>query len=454
MKTNSRRFAWTRRFAVLALLALLSAALVAAFAEAPQADRVVVFWHSMSEEAGALMDRFVSDYNAERGAASGVRVEAVFQGKYSDATAKLNALLSAEDWASLPDVMQIDATGKIAYATSGKAYTADQAMAADPGFDASQYLGAPWDTWNYGGAQLGVPFSASTTVLYYNKTLLDAAGAAVPEDGYTFAQIAALADVLPKETADGLPLSVIAAIPNTPSLGSWLGQLGSDLVDNRNGSEASATALACMDNGALVEFLTQWKLLYDSGALLSQDGGLNDLFAAGQLAMLPASSSNIASLTALIGGRFEMGVTLFPRVNDAAVVGASTSGAGLFLFDKGDEDAIAAGWDLVKYLTGAQVQSVFAEGTGYLPANKAALDEPGYQAFLAEHPQFAAAPAQLAATPGAMRSVTVGPSIDFYYAIQDGVSFMLEDGLTPEEGAQALAEELTALLEAYNRANP
>ncbi len=436
-------FAWL-------LIALMALSLVPMTAQA--ADPVsIVFWHSMSESAGTLMEKYIKDFNDTIGVEKGIAVEAVFQGKYSDATAKLNSVLTSGDTKSLPDVMQIDATGKITYATSGAAYTVDDVLKVDTEYDLGQILKAPLLGWNYAGAQLGLPFSASTTVMYYNKTMLDAAGVAVPT---TFAEIAALAGKLPAQTADGQKVYAMASVPNTPTLANWIGQMGAYVVDNMNGSQARATQLACIEDGSLQTFLTEWKAMYDAGALLNQGSGTTDMFVAGQLALLPTSSSNTTSLLATIGDKFELGVAFYPRVTDAAAYGATTSGAGVFMFDKGDDAQKAAAWELVKYLTSAAVQADFAVGTGYIPVNVGAAEAEAYKALITEKPIAEVAMQQLMQTPETMSSVTVGPSIDFYNAIADNISTMLDQGMTVEETLEIMAEELNALLADYNKANP
>ena len=60
---------------------------------------------------------------------------------------------------------------------------------------------------------------------------------------------------------------------------------------------------------------------------------------------------------------------------------------------------------------------------------------------------------QLMKTPDTMRSVTVGPSADFYYAIMNDMTDFLDEDMSPEEGAQLMAEDLGGLLEQYVRAN-
>ncbi len=438
-----------RKSLSLLLAVLLAACVTAAAAEPGKNPVTITFWHSMSDKAGTLVDKFVDGFNNGAGKDLGITVEAVFQGQYSDATTKLNSILSAQSTRDLPDVMNLDATGKVAYHGSGAAFTLDDALAADPGYGIGQILGITLDNWKFAGIRLGMPFAASTTVLFYNKTLLDSVGAKAPG---TFADIAALDGLLPDLTADGSELHTFAVVPNTPSLANWLGQIGSDVVNNANGTEAMATELACVDNGALAAFLTEWKKLYEAGALLNTQGS-SDMFVAGQLALLPASSSNIASLLSKIGGNFELGVAYYPKINEEAAFGATVSGSCVVMFDKGDALKKAAAWEFVKYLASADVQAEFAAGTGYTPVNAGASAVPLYQDLLKQFPQYAVPIEQLAVTPSRMKSVTVGPAKDFYYAIQDNVSAMLEEGWAVEDAVAIVAEELNGLLYQYSQAN-
>ena len=429
--------------------ALLLLALLALLAAHAAAETNITLWHSMSEEAGVLMDEFVREFNETAGKEAGIHVDAVFQGKYSDATTKMNSILAAGQTDTLPDVMQIDATGKVPYASAETAYTVDQALADHPEADLSAMLAPAMANWNLAGRQLGLPFATSTTLLYYNKTLLDAAGAAAPA---TLADIGALSGLLPKTNGDGQELTIYAALPNTPTLCNWLGQLGSDLVDGHNGTEATATKLACVENGALLTFLNEWKALYASGAL-NNSAGSTDAFVAGQQAIMTSSSSNTASLLSKIGGRFELGAAYYPKVNAEASAGATVSGSCLVMFGE-DGAKREAAWTFVTWMTGADVQARLAAGTGYLPGNTLAAKSEAWQALIAEYPQYDIGLRQLMETPEAMRSVTVGPSADFYYAIQNDVSDMLEEDLSPEEAAELMEEDLNGLLEQYLRANP
>ena len=405
----------------------------------------ITFWHCMSENAGLILDEQVKEFNETVGKEKKIQVTAVYQGAYTDATSKMNNVLSTGKNDRLPDVMQMDATGKVNYLSSGAAYTVDDARKDDAAFDTSVLMPAAMTNWQLNGVQLGVPFATSTTVMYYNKTLLNEKGAPVPQ---TFGDIAALYPLF-KDSG----LSLYTDLPNTPSLCNWLGQLGSLMVNNENGNSGTATALACVDNDALVTFLTAWKELYASGALENAEGSL-ERFAAGQIVFICASSSKAAGLRDVIGDRFEMGIAAFPRVNEQAMSGSTASGSCLVMFDSGSTQRKAAARIFVEYMTGAPVQARIGAGTGYIPAHVDAMEQPEYQALLQQYPDYAVSFTQLTQTPGSMRSVTVGPAKDFYYAIQNHVSNMLKNDLTPEKAARQMADELNDLLKQYSLVNP
>ena len=360
-----------------ALACLAAVSLLFAFAPAG-AENVteIVFWHSMTETAGETLERLVDGFNATVGAEKGIRVTAVYQGAYADAVTKMNSMLSAKDSPSLPDVMQLDATGKVIYSAADAAYTVDAMLKEYPETDVSDFLPSALANWNLNGMQLGLPFATSTTVTYYNKTILDGYGIPAP---------VTLQDIGAIKAAVGDGYTVYAAVPNTPTLANWLGQLGSDLVNYHNGSEGTADSLECIENGALLTFLKAWKDLYLTGALDNASASA-DAFAAGQLLVMTSSSSQVAGLMDKIDGRFELGVSAYPRVNDGAASGATVSGSCLVMFGHGDERKQAAR-ELVLYLTGASAQADFAMATGYIPSCVSAMESDAWRRTRSMTPQ-------------------------------------------------------------------
>ncbi|MDR0313402.1 MAG: extracellular solute-binding protein [Treponema sp.] len=417
----------------------------------------ISFWHSMADDAGLAFDTFVKEFNAGPGAAKQITVEAIFQGQYADATAKLRPLLRTGQTNTLPDVMQIDATGVVDYLNTDYAYTVDDALAADRSYDLGQIMDAPLKAWNYGGRQLGLPVSASTTVMYYNKTLLDAAGIAVPPT--TFDEIIEAAKRLPANNPNNQRLTAFAQQPNSPLLANWIGQIpgqgagASYVVDNRNGRDGDAIKLVCDTDGNLLTFLRGWKAMYDAGALLDVSDSLTNLFLTQQIVFMTSSTSGLTSLLNQIGGRFELGCAYYPRINSSANYGATVSGSALFMFNKGDKARTDAAWEFVKFLCSAEIQARFAVATGYTPVNLGSANEKTYTDHLASYPQAEVGTRQLAETSADMMGITIGPSRSFYYEIVNQVSIMLTERKTPEETVKSMAQALNLLLDDYIEAN-
>ena len=404
----------------------------------------ITFWHCMSDAAGDLVSAYVDEFNATVGAEAGIRVEAVFQGAYNEAVTKMNSMIYGNNLKDLPDVMQMDATGKVSYSECERRYTLDQAAADHPDEALPGYLPASLGNWSLQGVQLGAPFASSTTVTYYNKTVLDACGLEAPD---TLDDIAAMASVIPAQ--DGV--SIYACVPNTPLLANWLGQMGSCLVNEYNGTEGTATALDCVDNGALEAFLEKWQALYASGALDNANSS-SDAFAAGSQLIMTSSSSSVASVMRKVSGAFEVGICYYPRVSADALYGATASGSCLVMFDQSEARREAA-YTFVRYMTGGKVQADFASRTGYAPSCLEAEETEAWQSFVAENPVYSVALSQLKETDAGMKSVTVGPSADFYYAIIADISDMLINGDTPADTVEVMAQDLNGMLEEYALSN-
>jgi sn-glycerol 3-phosphate transport system substrate-binding protein len=422
-----------------------------------QGPVTIGFWHSMTDEAGLAFEAFVKEFNEGPGAERQITVEAVFQGQYADATAKLRPLIAAKQVGAMPDVMQIDATGVVDYLNTEYAFTVDDALLADKAYDLNQIMEAPLKAWNYGGRQLGLPVSASTTVMYYNKSLLGAAGVTAPPSG--FEEIIEVSRKLPPANANGQKITAFAQIPNSPYLANWIGQIpgqgkeSSYVVNNRNGRDGDATKLVCDAEGTLLAFLRAWKAMYDAGALLNVADGINNLFLTQQICFMTSSTSQLAGLLSQIGGRFELGCAYYPRTNRDARPGAAVSGSAIFMFNRGDKAKTTAAWEFVKFMCSSGVQARLAAATGYMPVNSNSFREKAYADYTAAYPQAEVGARQLADTSADMMGIIVGPSRNFYMEIMNQVSAMLTEKKAPEDTVKSMSAALNLLLDDYAAAN-
>lgn len=397
----------------------------------------ITVWHCCTEEADTAFQAMVDSFNASN--KYQITVNPIFQGQYTDARTLMQSVVQAENWEGLPDMMQLDATGKAAYIESGRAFTIDDAIVYFNDDIRNQYLAGAMGNWQLGGVQLGLPFATSTTITFYNADLLKKAGWDHCPD--TFADVIKLAADMKKA---GLTQTCYQDVPNTPSLANWLGQLGSYMMDNAN----EGSKLACIDNGALKTFLAAWKSMYDAGALANK-GSSSSEFIAGNVAIFTNSTSNITSLNDKIGGKFELGASTFLRVNDKASYGATLSGSCMVMFDSKNDLKKAATWEFLKFITNAENQAAFGAATGYTPAHVDSANTVVYKNYLAKYPQNAVVSKQLADTPADMRGAAPHSSVNynFYMGIMNEVQAFLNENKTVDAATKSLGDLLQGLLD-------
>lgn len=102
---------------------------------------------------------------------------------------------------------------------------------------------------------------------------------------------------------------------------------GLEYVNNGNGRDSYATAVAFDENGAALNILTAWKELYDTGYAPNVgrggDAGLAD-FSAGQSAMTLGSTASLKQILQDVDGKFEVGTAYFPTVVAGSQGGVSS----------------------------------------------------------------------------------------------------------------------------------
>ncbi|MFF0202445.1 ABC transporter substrate-binding protein [Streptomyces sp. NPDC005017] len=126
-------------------------------------------------------DKVVAAYEDEH---PGVHVD-VSVYSWNDVDRKVKEMVDSGD---APDLAQIGAYAD--YAAAGRLYTADELLSITTQAD---FAGQLADAGKVGGRQYGMPFAASTRVLFYNKDLFDAAGLTPPT---TWAELASDAEAL------------------------------------------------------------------------------------------------------------------------------------------------------------------------------------------------------------------------------------------------------------------
>ena len=408
----------------------------------------LVMWHSMTAGNGILLEGLIREFNETVGAELGISVETIFQGSYADSSAQLRAFLHTDNISALPDISQIDATGMIDIKNSVYLARAEVFARLDPSFDINSINIHMRNNITYMGNLLGMPFASSTNILFYNRDILWPAGVNAPS---TLADMAA---ILPHVSVAG-EIYGFALSPATPTVQNWIGQQYgfSFLVNNQNGRGGYPTQVVFDGEGTMYTFLNEWKNLHRTGGLRHIEVNTLEEFVAGRVAMMVGSSSNIYAVLSAIDGRFDMGATFFPRVNEQAVYGSTLGGSSLFMFNKGCLDRMWAAWEVMKWLSSPDVQARWSMGTGYLAANNLTLEDAEFIRFLDENPQFAVAMRQLEISNPNLQGIWVPSSFQFFMELRNGIIAMIEYDQTPEETINSLASALNAILDDFHEMN-
>ena len=440
-----------KRIAVIVTLLALAMTLSASGAAEDDGRITITWWHSNSGVIGEAADALVEKFNRTIGEEDGIHVDAIYQGSANDTLTKVRTVAQAGDPSMLPDLVQLDSTGVVDMAGNESLYYVED-LAADQGEDLSFILDHALESMRYRGKVIGLPFNASTLLLYYNRTLFDQLGLEAPRTLDDL--IKAAPALIARDGKGNVTRYAIASVPTTYELCSFIGmQHGlSYITDMSNGHDGTPTRTLFEEDGTLHDFLVKWKELYETGGLNNLTSGVSAEFAAGRTASMLASTSNLTSVQEAVGGRFELGVANVPMVDEDATGGVNLSGGALFTFHN-DAQKEKAVWTFMKYLTSAQAQLEWHIATGYLPVNKDTYTMQEYIDHTQANPLFKVASDQLLASNPKVTGLWIPNAYQVYYSFQAGIRSMLEEGRDVDETVSALADEIDGYLDEYHSIN-
>lgn len=404
----------------------------------------ITFWHAMGGVNGEALDYLVKKFNEEN--EYGITVVAEYQGSYDDS---INKLKSAQLGNMGADLVQVYDIGTRFMMDSGWIVPMQDLVDAD-GFDLSVIEPNIAAYYTVGDTLYSMPFNSSTPILYYNKDMFEAAG--IAEAPKSFEEI--------KEAGDKLKASGVDEVISLAIYGWFFEQFtckqGLPYVNNGNGRESYATAVAFDENGAALNILTAWKDLYDNGYAPNVgrggDAGLAD-FSAGKSAMTLGSTASLKQILQDVNGKFEVGTAYFPTVVDGSEGGVSIGGASLWALNNNDDVKKAATWKFVKFLVSAESQAYWNAQTGYFPVTTEAHTEKVFLDNVAEYPQFQTAIDQLHDSAPQYAGALLSVFPEARAIVETEIENMLNNGVSPEDTVASLAQQINASIEEYNELN-
>ena len=339
-----------------------------------QAPVTISYWNINTENfGGPAVRELISRFEAKN---PGIKVESrSFQNAYTGVLQGLQTSIAASD---PPDVVQIGYL-YTNYVRLNLPFVPTNDLAKKFGGEKflAQFRANILEQGQAEGVQVGLPYSLSNTMVYYNADLFKKAGLNPDAPPLSWAAWRSAAKLIKIRTGKfGLYINTLDDNWTTEAL---MASNGGNLIGCQDGM-----SVATFDSPQAAEALQTW-------ADLVKDGfALNALAPQGEQAFLAGESSafvaTIAKRAALqANAKFDLKGAPFPRFGTKHT---RLPGGGnvLVVFSK-DTAKQEAAWKFMQYLTSPEGFTVWTKGTGYAPLIRGLdRDENYLKGFVAQNP--------------------------------------------------------------------
>jgi sn-glycerol 3-phosphate transport system substrate-binding protein len=426
----------------------------------PEGDPVdLVFWHGLNAENEEALIALTDAYNASQ---SRVRVELQNQGGYGQTIDKYIQSGSGErpELVMFPDYMLQQIADTDSVVPVG-------ACIESSGFDTSPFQPSTLAAYTTAGVQWAMPFNVSNPVLYYNKSMFEAAGLDPERPPQTLEELREYSQQIVDSgvAGAGIAFDTGASSGGGWFIEQWFANMGELYADNANGRVAPATRVL-YDGPAGVEVMTFVQQMILDGLAVNvgdntggQDNFLRMASQSSPVAMTLGTSAALGTVTAVVDAGLIPGITgtdigIGPMPGPGPVPTALVGGAALYIVE-GHGDAEAAGaWDYVSYLVDAQSQSTWAASTGYVPVRADALELDPARTKYVDDPRYRVAYDQLVTTVDdpATQGPIIGPLREVREVTARGVAEIFNGGDVQTSLSNAAAQS-NALIADYAARN-
>ena len=420
--------------AVFALSAVFaSGAAEAETAKKPGEKIIVNFWHAMSVGVnGDTVDAAVERFNSTIGEQEGIQVIATYQGTYNDVQSKTLSAIAAGT--EIPQIVQAERSNNVPiywdegvlvdlkdYVKNSKLVDMDNFIPALTGF-----------SYSPNGEIISFPYSRSSFLLYYNKTMFDAAGIPEPQ---SFADIEAAAKKL--TTAD---VSGYCFWHDFSPEYAVVAEMGSEIFSDGGAFPALLT------DGTLLDLFKWWKQAIDDGWMskypsTNTAATLATDLTNGRLGCFIQSTGTLGQyLKASKEAGIELGVTAFPAWYNGERKAPIGGGNIVMIGASNTKEQRDAAWKFMEFLVQDEQVIDMNQRTGYLITTKSAVESQAVKDYWAENPAY-----KIAYDAVLQYGVELPFSLykpNFSGLIKAPVSALIVEGkITPEEAVQQIYDE-------------
>ncbi len=287
-------------------------------------------------------------------------------------------------------------------------------------------VSSPRNYYTVNGSFYSMPWNTSTTTMFTNTSMLDAAGVSgIPQ---TWDDVEAACELI--MAMDDAPEGCITWPNHSWFVEQSLGQQGELLANADNGRDGRADEVF-LNSAGMVDYVSWWKDMNDKGYYVYTGAqrdwtGTRNLFDAQEVAMLIYSISDttvIGESSEALG--FNLTTSFMPRNGDVAYDGNMIGGGTLWLLDgltTAEEDGALA---FMNFFSNAENAAEWHQVTGYIPITQAAVDLLDSQGWYDDSPNSKVASDQLDAASDS--SAARGAILGNFVAIRDIITIAIED---------------------------
>ncbi|MEV0616783.1 ABC transporter substrate-binding protein [Nonomuraea sp. NPDC050404] len=352
MREHARPIRSARWRAAVAAVLLLSSAACGAPSARSDGKLVLTLWHGFTEADGKMYEKLIGDFNR-----ANPDIEIRPQANTWDVIA--NKLLPALSANLGPDIVAQPTSSAVTYIKKA-AFVPLDGHYREHAADAANYVPAAVQASKVDGRNYGVPFAFAPDMLYYNKTMFEAAGLHEPPKTWD-EWVEAARKLTVDQNGDGVPEQYGLALTSHGAASQviWSGMLA------QNGGGVIRDGQAVLSGPRNTETLTYWQNAVREHRISPagmDDLAATDLFAAKKAAMIVlgpwmAQRSKQAGI--------DYGIAPIPAGPRAKSVG--THSISMYATVQADEAKLAAADRFFAFFNGKQRQIEWSVGSGWPP---------------------------------------------------------------------------------------
>ena len=363
-------------FRSVAVAAMAVAAALPAYAETE-----IQWWHSMDGALNDWVNDLAKQFNASQ---KEYKLVPTYKGEYDQSMA---AGIAAYRAGNAPDILQVFEVGTatMMYSKGAIKPVADVMKEAGVKFDPKVFIPAVAGYYTApNGQMLSFPFNSSTTVFYYNKDALKAAGLDPEKAPTTWPEVVSIAAKL-KASGNKCPFTTSwMTWAQLESFSTWHNVTYASKNNGFGGLDArlefnSPLHVRHFEN--LANMSKQGLFVYKGRASKAVNS-----FTSGECAMFVGSSGSYASIKR--DSKFAFAESTLPYYPDVAGAPQNTiiGGASLWALAGKPADHYKGVAAFFSFLSDPKVQAANHQRTGYLPITMAAYDMTEKSGFYKQNP--------------------------------------------------------------------